>query len=131
MQNLRWNQDNFKLIKRGQNMNTFLYSSLGTGLITPFIILVVLAALLIAVLVAYEKAESLSDSNVSLGQYLFNQEATQRTTALANQSINSRITKNPGQWGTYEKAAVEQPMQESACGGCCAIMWKPNQNDIA
>ncbi len=116
-------------------MNTFLYSSLGTGLITPFIILVVLAALLIAVLVAYEKAESLSDNNVSLGQYLFNQGANQRTTTVANQSINTRIsariTTNPGQWGTYEKAKLEQPMQESACGGHCAIMWKPNKSDIA
>jgi hypothetical protein len=125
-------------------VNIFLYSSLGTGLITPFIILVVLAALLIAVLVAYEKAESLSGSNVTLGQYLLNQGAHQRnnpitspiTSTVANQSISKRITTNPGQWGSYErrtldKKTIEQPMQESACGGCCAIMWKPNQNDIA
>lgn len=116
-------------------MNTFLYSSLGTGLITPFIILVVLAALLIAVLVAYEKAESLSDSNVSLGQYLFNQGANQGTTAVSNQSISTkisaRITTNPGQWGTYEKATTELPLQESACGGHCTIAWKPNKGDIA
>lgn len=126
-------------------MNIFLYSSLGTGLITPFIILTVLAALLIAVLVAYEKAESLSGSNVTLGQYLFNQGAHQRTNLITstvlNQSISKRITTNPGQWGSYEKSMIEQrmieqrkieqPMQESACGGCCAITWKPNQKDIA
>ena len=122
-------------------MNTILYSSLGTGLITPFIILVVLAALLIAVLVAYEKAESLSGSNVSLSQYLFNQGSNQRTSTVANESISKRITANPGQWGSYEQRLVdqrtieqrmiEQPMQESACGGHCAIMWKPNKNDIA
>jgi divalent metal cation (Fe/Co/Zn/Cd) transporter len=93
-------------------VNIFLYSSLGTGLITPFIILTVLAALLIAVLVAYEKAESLSGNNVTLGQYLFNQETHQRTNPIAssttsteaNQSISKRITTNPGQWGSYEKA---------------------------
>ncbi|MBP6746007.1 hypothetical protein KA344_12300 [bacterium] len=120
-------------------MNIFLYSSLGTGLITPFIILTVLAALLIAVLVAYEKAESLSGNNVTLGQYLFNQETHQRTNPIAssttsteaNQSISKRITTNPGQWGSYEKRKLDQPMQESACGGCCAIMWKPNNTDIA
>jgi hypothetical protein len=121
-------------------VNIFLYSSLGTGLITPFIILTVLAALLIAVLVAYEKAESLSGSNVTLGQYLFNQGAHQRTnlitSTVVNQSISKRITTNPGQWGSYEKRMIEQrkieqPMQESACGGCCAITWKPNQKDIA
>lgn len=117
-------------------MNIFLYSSLGTGLITPLIILVVLATLLIGVLVVYEKAESPSGSNLSLFQYLFNQESSPKTSAIVNQKISERIQTNPGQWGSYEKRKLdqrmkEQPMQESACGGCCAIMWKPNQNDIA
>ena len=108
-------------------MNIFLYSSLGTGLLTPLIILVVLAALLIAVLVAHEKADSFSGSNIRFGRSIFNQGINQG----ANQMISQRIKTNPGQWGSYERRTSDEPMQESACGGCCAIMWKPNKNDIA
>ncbi len=108
-------------------MNIFLYSSLGTGLITPLIILVVLAALLIAVLLAAEKAESAIGTNVHIGQFLFNQETSQ----ISSQGVSQKINANPGQWGSYEKRVIDQPPQESACGGHCAIMWKPNKNDIA
>ncbi len=108
-------------------MNIFLYSSLGTGLLTPMLILVVLAALLIAVLVVHEKADSFSGSNLHFGQSIFGP----RSIRDSNQLISQRINANPGQWGSYEKRLTEQPMQESACGGCCTIMWKPNKSDIA
>ncbi|MBA4077550.1 MAG: hypothetical protein C0508_21160 [Cyanobacteria bacterium PR.023] len=112
-------------------MNIFLYSSLGTGLLTPMLILVVLAALLIAVLVVHEKADSFSGSNLHFGQSIFGSNSNLDSNQLISQRISQRINANPGQWGSYEKRLTEQPMQESACGGCCTIMWKPNKSDIA